>query len=297
LLRTINNKVIIQLKGGLGNQLFQYTFGKYLSLILEKELVIDHSYYELYPNVQGVTHRNLEINYFKNIGDKKVNVSFLKKLPSSRIFYYLFQFILKLKYSPVLVNDETKIDELETSRNLLCDGYFQKVNYANQICKQIQNLLTMDDNVNINNILSEIKNSNSVSLHVRRTDYLETVNKNLGLAFNFDYYIQAVGHIKKNVQDPCFFIFSDDLDWCKKNLSILEPYKVVYVDCNLGSSSFKDIIFMSKCKHNIIANSSFSWWGAWLNLNLDKIVIMPKIWKINDDEFVNDLVDNSWIVI
>ncbi len=135
--------------------------------------------------------------------------------------------------------------------------------------------------------LNSIKNSNSVSLHVRRGDYLKIKNINV---LDVDYYMKAVDYIKKNVEKPMFYIFSDDLDWCKNNLGFLNNCN--YVD--LTQTEIDDLKLMSFCQHNIIANSSFSWWGAWLNQNPKKIVIAPKEWLINDPGSSNVIL-SDWI--
>lgn len=139
-------------------------------------------------------------------------------------------------------------------------------------------------------LLDMIRTCNSVSLHIRRNDYLSD-----GYALGFggictpDYYHRATSYIQQRIVQPRFIIFSDDIGWCQNNLDIPEA---VYVDCNYGSESWQDMFLMSQCKHNIIANSSFSWWGAWLNAHPDKIVIAPDKWwhGINDD-----VVPPEWI--
>jgi hypothetical protein len=118
---------------------------------------------------------------------------------------------------------------------------------------------------------------NSISIHVRRGDYLnhESYKNICGL----NYYCSAIRYIKTLIMDPFFIVFSDDILWCKENLNnILSDTSVIYVDWNTGKESYKDMQLISNCKHNIIANSSFSWWGAWLNTFPNKIIIAPKKW-------------------
>ena len=135
--------------------------------------------------------------------------------------------------------------------------------------------------------LENIKTTNSVSLHVRRGDYLNL--KNIGV-LDVDYYKQAVAYIRKNVEKPTFYIFSDDLDWCKKSLGFLDD--CIYVDRT--ETEIDDLKLMSCCQHNIIANSSFSWWGAWLNKNPKKTVIAPKSWLLNDPDSSNVIL-SDWV--
>ena len=138
-----------------------------------------------------------------------------------------------------------------------------------------------------NTYLEPIKNSNSVSLHVRRGDYLNL--KNVGV-LDVDYYMKSVEYIRKNVEKPIFFVFSADLEWCKNSLGFLEG--CIYVDRT--QTEIDDLKLMSFCQHNIIANSSFSWWGAWLNQNPKKTVIAPKSWLLNDPGSSNVIL-SDWV--
>ena len=126
---------------------------------------------------------------------------------------------------------------------------------------------------------------NSVSIHIRRGDYLVCdLLKNLLPLF---YYEAAIKYILEKVESPIFFIFSNDIEWCKNNLKINFP--TYYIDWNKGKESFRDMQLMSLCKYNIIANSSFSWWSVWLNNNEEKNIIAPKRWFV--DEQKNELLD------
>lgn len=146
--------------------------------------------------------------------------------------------------------------------------------------------------------MKKIINSNSISLHVRRGDYENNSSaKRLhGGICTLNYYKQAIELVASRIKNPVFFIFSNDLKWARENLE-LEKYKQVLVNLNKGNNSYKDMYLMSKCKHNIIANSSFSWWGAWLNANPKKIVICPKRWYNNKRLDSKDIVPESWIRI
>lgn len=140
----------------------------------------------------------------------------------------------------------------------------------------------------------EIKNSNSVSLHIRRGDYVALSKSKKGHALcPISYYKKAIENIAQKIHNPRFFIFSDDIQWVKENLAI--KYNAEYIDFNRDYPE-RDIILMKHCKHNIIANSSFSWWGAWLNENPNKIVIAPKRW-MNNLESSDDLIEPNWIKI
>ena len=145
------------------------------------------------------------------------------------------------------------------------------------------------------NILEEIKKRNSISIHIRRGDYVNDINakKILGDNCNLLYYQKAIEYIYSVITSPFFYIFSDEPEWVKNNFSFLENSLII--DWNKGKDSWQDMMLMSHCKHNIIANSSFSWWGAWLNNNNNKIVIAPKKW-FNTFE-APYIVPNEWIRI
>ena len=133
-----------------------------------------------------------------------------------------------------------------------------------------------------------------MSLHVRRTDYVQNAltNKIHGVC-DQDYYASCVRYIGDQVSNPHFFIFSDEPQWAKDNLMFDFPMTVV--DCNDASRNYEDLRLMSTCKHNIIANSSFSWWGAWLNSNPNKIICAPKQWFTDSTRNTKDLIPSNWI--
>ena len=138
-------------------------------------------------------------------------------------------------------------------------------------------------------------NTDSIGVHVRRGDYVSNKHANAhhGLA-SIDYYNAAAIYCSTYLKNPHFLVFSDDIAWCKQNLKFGD--NVTYIEGNTGPEAFEDIRIMSACKHNIIANSSFSWWGAWLNNNKDKIVIAPRIWF--QDEKANretEIIPSDWI--
>ena len=181
-----------------------------------------------------------------------------------------------------------------------CDymsGYWQSENYFESNRSILINDFSFRIPLNARNAdaLRLISSSNSVSIHIRRGDYLHNANAKAthGLC-SLEYYHKAIRLIKATIGKPRFFIFSDDMLWVKAHLEPEED--CIFVDWNFGVDSYNDMRLMSLCKHNIIANSSFSWWGAWLNRNPDKVIIAPKRWfagKIND----SNIIPSSWIRI
>ena len=137
-----------------------------------------------------------------------------------------------------------------------------------------------------------IRDCNAVSLHVRRDDYLSAqYAQGFGGICTKEYYQNAISVINERIEHPQLFVFSDDINWCHENLDVANA---VFVDCNHGDESWQDMYLMSCCKHNIIANSTFSWWGAWLNENPDKIVVAPDKWW---NGLKDDVVPEEWIRI
>ena len=186
-------------------------------------------------------------------------------------------------------------DEVLRKDSVFYDGYWQNEGNFKHIRHQVLEAFQfpkMKDELNIN-LVKMLQQTNSVSCHVRRGDYLKDPNMCICTS---DYYVHAVAKMKELVNPDLYCIFSDDIEWCKENLSALcKGKKMVYVDWNKGQNSFRDMQLMSLCKHNIIANSSFSWWGAWLNNNPDKIVISPNTWM--NKRVINDPICKSWLRI
>jgi Glycosyl transferase family 11 len=142
--------------------------------------------------------------------------------------------------------------------------------------------------------LDEIRGSEAVSIHVRRGDYVTDpyVARVLGTC-TLEYYQAAIDLVRQRVKSPVFYIFSDDLQWARQNLAVPEPRQFISHNCN--QRDWEDLRLMSACKHFVIANSSFSWWGAWLSTNPDKLAITPKRWFADQKYSDRDVVPTSWV--
>lgn len=186
---------------------------------------------------------------------------------------------------------------LSISDNSYINGYWQSEKYFLDIEDEIRSEFAFKLPMSQQNayIANAISRNNSISLHVRRNDFANNsrVNSIHGLC-SLDYYKNAISYIVERVRLPSFYVFSDDSAWVKSNLKI--DYPCEFVEHNLDTESFNDMRLMSLCKHHIIANSSFSWWGAWLNQNPDKIVIAPKRWFANSIN-ARDLVPERWVTV
>jgi len=180
--------------------------------------------------------------------------------------------------------------------NIYLEGYWQSEKYFKHIESIIRNDFTYINETDSDNlkILNRIKGSESIAIHFRRGDYINNrkTNEVHGIC-SMEYYNSAVDYIAQKVSSPYFFIYSDDIEWVKRNLSI--KYNKMFVDINTPEKASNDLRLISNCKHQIIANSSFSWWGAWLNQNPEKIVIAPKKWFMDEKRNTSDLIPEKWI--
>lgn len=260
---------IINLKGGLGNQMFQYAYGRALELA-GKKIVFNTAFFNG-ARSKTDTARDFKLNNF-NIQTKAVFTD--RKRP-------VLDFIKKIL-------GKLKLGE---------DGYWQSEKYFKKIEDSIRGEFTLKEPLDdrFTNVIRQIENTPSVSLHIRRGDYVnDKKTKAVHDVCGLEYYEKAIDIIKAEVNNPTFFIFSDDIDWVAKNLEITSP---AFWVSNLEGKDFEELILMSKCKHNIIANSTFSWWGAWLNKNPNKIVVAPKQWFTNKTSEDINILPKTWVQI
>ncbi|MFZ0597062.1 MAG: alpha-1,2-fucosyltransferase [Flavobacterium sp.] len=271
--------IVVQLIGGLGNQLFQYAVAKSLAIETKQQLFIDVSQFETYKL------HNYALNHFNIVAAVyKQENKYLRKIKS---FYKKNNF-----YKEVDFGYNPNITALKG--NIFLEGYFQSEKYFLKYQEEVRNdfeLLTPLKKITQDTI-KKIESVNSVSIHIRRGDYL---NNPLHNTSKEEYYKKALEIIESKVKDPVFFIFSDDIDWVKLNFSTNK--ETIYIDFNDALTNFEDLKLMASCKHNIIANSSFSWWGAWLNKNPDKIVVAPKLWFNDDSINTTDIIPTNWVKI
>lgn len=291
--------IIVKIIGGLGNQLFQYSMGRAIEKKLGKDVYFDISEFENYEL------RNLELYHF-NTEIKlapKERVQELKNLKNKLLFKIFSKlriqklFIKYLSYYQEYIEDYSR-DIFDLNKQVYLDGYWQSEKYFLDIKDVIINELVVKTPASNENqkLLKNILIQNSVSVHIRRGDYINNnkVNQLYGTC-SLEYYQKACDYISSKIENPVFYIFSDDIEWAKSNLG--NQYNKIFVDINSADKAYEDLRLMSSCKHNIIANSSFSWWGAWLNSNLNKVVIAPDIWFVNTRINSKDIIPNSWIRI
>lgn len=281
--------MIIQISGGLGNQLFQYAFGRAISFYNNCDFELDISCFN--KTAKNTTPRKYELNNF-NIVERIASEESMEQYRKNKIQ----KFIEELKpYDCRSFIREKKFranqKKFKPPVNVYLQGYWQSEEHFRDIEDVIRQEVTLKIPIQ-NKYLSLIDNSDTISIHVRRGDYVtdKIINETHGLCA-LDYYHQAIDLMAARVKFPTFFIFSDDIDWVKNNLKI--NYPTVYVSNN-ETSSCEELILMSQCQHNVIANSSFSWWGAWLNKNPHKVIITPAKWFNNNNKNINDLIPAAW---
>lgn len=279
---------IVKILGGLGNQMFQYAF--YLALkerYPNEEIYIDTSCFRNYP-----LHNGYELAEIFDIDAKEANFYDKLKIAYPYQNYHIWQigkYILPKRKTMYMERKEGGYDNLafQVTRSCYYDGYWQDEQYFKDIKDKIIQVFTPKKISSINeNLISNIANKTSLSIHVRRGDYIG--NSFYDGICTLAYYEKAIKKILDSINIDFVCIFSNDIDWCKQTLAPLlkQIEDVVYVNWNKGQDSYQDIFLMSACKHNIVANSSFSWWGAWLNQNKDKIVICPSKWNnITNSQF------------
>lgn len=290
--------IITKLIGGIGNQMFQYAAARRLSHIHHTNLKLDITSYESYKL------RKFELDKFNisaQIATKKEIEKFIK-IPQNIFEKIVFNLIPSVKKRSKYYYEEKFYhfdkDVLALPDNVYLSGYWQSEKYFKDIGDILLKEFTVKHSPDKRNqsILKQIESTNSVSIHVRRGDFVANEDtKSLHGLYNIDYFQKAISIISSKISNPCFYIFSDDIDWARTNMKI--EYPITFIDNNIDKKDYEDLRLMSSCKHNIIVNSTFGWWGAWLNKNRPKIVITPKNWYKNGPTDTYDLIPKSWIKI
>lgn len=274
--------LIVKLQGGLGNQMFQFATAKSLGY---RFIYIDTDFLNS-NKISGdhFTARDLELSVFENINVKEAN----------KLLKYLFNknILFKTKYIYQSENNEFIDFKSFKANHVYLDGYFQNEKYFNDNRTQILKDFKFPTLSEINQPIARsiIADEKAVAVHVRRGDYLKpAINAFHGL-LPIEFYENARVKIEATVDHPNYYIFSDDIEWCKLNFKFRNSTFI----SDKGTANWEDMCLMSLCRHNIIANSSYSWWSAWLNTNPNKIVIAPKKWFVKQ---TGEIVPEKWLKI
>jgi hypothetical protein len=289
--------IISHILGGIGNQMFQYAAGRSLSLNLNDDYFLDLNDFDRYR-----LHHGFELKRVFDLTIRPAKSSHvystlgLRSLSLTRKFLRI-KLLRAFRGQHFIVEPHFNFwpEFFDIKSNGYLQGYWQSEKYFKQIESTIRKdfsfkLPLVGQNKSIANKISKV---NAISLHIRRGDYVsDAKTRQVMSLLDESYYLDAISYITTKIQDPVFYIFSDDMDWVKQNITI--NYPKVYVEHNSGVDSYIDMQLMSLCKHHIIANSSFSWWGAWLNPTQNKIVIAPEKWFQNNNNDA-DLIPEGWV--
>ena len=279
----------IRIIGGLGNQMFQYSTIKSLSLQIGKDFKLDIRGFQKYSrnvflldrfNISGLIANEEDYKRYKWSLRRPCRV--LQSIGINKIWFQEQNYY----YDKNLIN---------LKDNIFLYGYYHSYKYFEKIIEVLREDFTLKKELNgMNRNISEIiKHENSVMVHVRRDDYLTNhkINSDYGIC-SLEYYKQAIDYVSERVNNPHFIFFSDDFEWTKKTFNL--RYPITFVEGNYYEPEI-DLFLMSMCKHHIIANSTMSWWGAWLSRWQNKIIISPEKWFRNSKLSTQDLIPNNWI--
>ena len=286
--------IVLKLKGGLGNQMFQYAYGYALANKYGDELVLDISDYKK-DKLRTYKIGLFNLSYKKTTDKKQIPfvIRFFENKYINKLLYKLniskikmFNWIYFLQTHSNHVENENNFGEF---KNLYVSGYWQNqsyfIGYENDISCEFKQSYEFENEVK--QIINRIVNSNSVALHIRRGDYL--LPKNSRYNVKKEYYDEAINKMLNMTNDCNLFVFSDDIKWAKEMYDHLE--NINFVSLKTKNNDIDEIICMSKCKNNINSNSTFSWWAAWLNNNENKIIINP------DRYWDRGMIPKDWIVL
>lgn len=289
--------IVIRLKGGLGNQMFQYAFGMQVANKLGTEMLLDTTSLLNRNKGDDFVYRDFDLSIFNIKAEHKISHSLVKRVSDwkiARLTAYLGRKVgKKLQHikEPHFHVYEPYITE--PTDNAHYEGWFQSHKYYDKVEEKLRKEFTFINAIisNSRELANEIKVNNAICLNVRRTDFLQVDALN---TTNLDYFMTAANMMENKVENPHFYIFSDDVEWCKENIKVNAPMTIV--DHSHKGYKFGNYLhLMSLCKHFIIPNSSFAYWAVWLSKS--KSVIAPKKWFADSQYDTSDLQKKEWILL
>lgn len=296
----MKNTNVVCIWQGLGNQMFQYAFAKSLEIHTGKRIWIDAESLQdkfIGEELGSNTVREYGLDHFrislKQINKVKRRLWFYTR--GDKWYYEIIKTLIEKGKYPYKYFSQKGFCDIsvaspsfeEIENHVYIKGWFQAEAYFTDIRDILLQEFTLEKELTLpKNMEEAIRNTESVSVHIRRGDY-----KKGNMVLEQGYYKEAMRIIAGRVENPTWIVFSDDMEYVQKNYCF--DGQVFFVDHSYGLMDYEQLILMSKCKHNIIANSTFSWWGAWLNQNADKCVIAPDKWFKSQ----RNIVPKEWIKI
>jgi hypothetical protein len=281
--------IIVQLSGGLGNQLFQYAAGKSLALHHNTILKLDVSAF----NNQNA--RKFELALFNiplSIALQEEITAFTSANVATKIFDRLKPAQKRKVYKEPHFHFNPAF--FQAPEDAYLKGYWQSEKYFTNCADVLRNEFTVREEhiKNVTGLAQQLQSENSISIHIRRGDYLDPTSLEYHGIMEKDYYNKAIRALSEKFADAKFSLFTDDKAWVKENLQFDRPFEIISGVAT--QSAIEDFYLMSQCRHNIIANSSFSWWAAWLNNFRAKNVIAPAKWFNKAPHDTRDLIPANW---
>jgi len=289
--------IIVRLLGGLGNQMFQYAAGRALAARHGTALKLDLSAFRAYPlrsfrlqhfRIEATLAEAADVEAVKGTDRgplrRRLQLAVERRRPHFR---------RRVVHEPHFHFDPNME---RVGRHAYLVGFWQSEAYFSQIRDAVRRELTVSEPPDEANrrTLERIASTDSISLHVRRGDYVtDPRNQQFYAACPPRYYRDALDAVLPGLDDPRVFVFSDDIAWASAHLRF--PCPVTFVAHNGEQRDFEDMRLMSRCRHHVIANSTFSWWGAWLASHPDQQVVAPRQWFLDPDVDIRDLVPSSWL--
>lgn len=267
--------IVVHVWGGLGNQLFQYSFYEFLKQNNE-DVYLDLSSYKIQKY-----HYGLELDKLFALEYREYPGKQFAHCNRNSFFYRAFRKFLGItlaKKADFYEKDQVAMIRAERfEEDIYFDGFWQGAPYVQNTPGLQEKFVFRELKLNERNqeLADFIDSHIAVSVHIRRGDYMH--HPEFQGCCGEDYYNRAIAYFQEHIQPNAFVFFSDDIDWCKEKFGHLPNSR--FVDWNTGENSYMDLYLMSRCGHNIIANSTFSWWGAYLNANENKVVVLPRKWK------------------
>lgn len=296
--------IIAQMKGGLGNQMFEYAAARSYQRSVSEKIILDTSIcQDPVTRIGELWDRPYAMHVFKNLKADTLNFSFYKTLNKLDFSSKIKRKLFKLNTAFIVENSLSPPGLLTTKKkNIYLKGFFQSELYFKSIRNELLTEFEFPDLDSRNLAIKEkiVSTQNSLSLHIRRGDYYSSENAVIHASVNANYYIKAIDfvHAQLGLGQIDTFLFTDDIDWAKRNFKS-DKLNINFIEKNEGEeNSWKDMCLMSYCRHHIVANSSFSWWGAWLCKN-QGINVAPKYWFVPGSINYNiyNIVPQDWAII